>query len=906
MDRPTQTEEEIRLEDEKVKNVPWRFWGPYLSERQWGTVREDYSPYGTAWEYFPHDHARSRAYRWGEDGIAGISDLNQHLCFALTLWNGKDPILKERLFGLTGNEGNHGEDVKEYYFYLDNIPSHAYMKYLYKYSQEPFPYQDLVETNRRRNRYEFEYELLDTGVFNEDRYYDVFIEYAKRNPEEILIQFTVANRGAEAATLHLLPTLWFRNTWSWEKESHKPLITLESKTEAISVLKTSHETLGNYWIYCDHPDGVLFTENETNKERLFDVPNDSPYVKDGINQYFIHGRHDAVNPANQGTKGAIHYKLQMAPNETKVVKLVLSNRKDLSDPFGQSFDVIFNQRKQEADAFYERIASYPLSDDMRAVQRQAFAGLLWNKQCYHYNVSKWLKGDPTQPPPPEERKEGRNQHWPYVDAFDVFSMPDKWEYPWFAAWDLSFHAVSFALIDPEFAKRQLLLLTREWYMAPNGQLPAYEWSFEDVNPPVQAWAAIRVYNLEKNFYGRADRSFLERIFQKLVIYFTWWVNRKDSKGKNIFEGGFLGLDNIGAFDRTLGPPNGGILQQPDGTGWMGVYCLKLLEIALELAVDDPVYEDMATKFFEHFVDIADAINSVTGETQGLWDDQKGFYYDLLVTREGKRFRMYEDSMAGIVPLFAIAVNETEHIGGDTCPDYRRRFLWFIKNRSEKLHTIADLKTFGVKERILLAFVNSSRLKKMLNKILDENQFLSPFGVRSVSKWHHEHPFVFTVGDKEFRLDYEPAESTTVLFGGNSNWRGPIWFPLNFLLIESLKKFHYYYGDSFQMEFPIGSGKMANLWDISVELSLRMINIFLKDENGRRPVYGGLEKFQTDPHWRDYILFHEYFHGDNGAGLGASNQTGWTGLVANMIHLYGKNSLLNKKPDNNEKEALCYV
>lgn len=867
MEQKIKTEEEKRLEEAKLGKASWRLWGPYLSERQWGTVREDYSPYGNAWEYFPHDHARSRTYRWGEDGIAGISDEKQQLCFAIALWNGKDPILKERLFGLTGPEGNHGEDVKEYYFYLDNLPSHAYMKYLYKYPQEAFPYEDLVKTNRNRNRYEFEYELLDTGIFNEDRYYDVFIEYAKESSEEILIQVSIANRGPEAATLHLLPTLWFRNTWSWEKESIKPLISLDKSTQNTKVLKALHHNLGNFWFYCDHSDAIFFTENETNTNKLFYHPNTSPYVKDGFHEFLIHGKQDAINPKNQGTKSAAYYKLNIEAHEIKVIKLRLSKTENLINIFDQKFDKIFEQRKKEADDFYNQICPYPLSEDMRLVQRQALAGLLWNKQFYHYNVNTWLKGDPNQPPPPKDRQTERNHLWQNLDASDIFSMPDKWEYPWFAAWDLCFHTVAFALIDPEFAKHQLLLLTREWYMAPNGQLPAYEWNFGDVNPPVQAWAAMRIYHMEKAIHGKGDRIFLEKIFQKLVINFTWWVNRKDSKGRNIFEGGFLGLDNIGAFDRTLGPPMGGILQQPDGTGWMGMYCLKLLEIALELAEEDPVYEDMATKFFEHFVGIADAINNVMHQVQGLWDEEKGFYYGLLITPDGRFVRMYQDDMAGIVPLFAIATNESEM--SKRFPKYRERFLWFVKNRSKMLHTIADLQNLGVKERILLAFADSSRLTIMLKKILDEDQFLSPYGIRSVSKRHAQHPFIIKFGNKEFQLDYEPAESTSSLFGGNSNWRGPIWFPLNFLFVESLKKFHYYYGDSFQIEYPTGSGKMSNLWDISLEISHRLIKIFLKDENGRRPVYGGIEKFQNDPHWRDYILFHEYFHGDNGAGLGAS-------------------------------------
>jgi Glycosyl hydrolase family 63 C-terminal domain len=891
MDDHIKTEEESRLDDANLGKAPWRLWGPYLSERQWGTVREDYSPNGDVWEYFPHDHARSRAYRWGEDGIAGISDEKQQLCFALALWNGKDPILKERLFGLTNTEGNHGEDVKEYYFYLDNIPSHAYMKYLYKYPQGAFPYNDLVTTNGKRNREEPEYELLDTGIFNEDRYFDVFIEYAKADPEEILIQYSIANRGAESASLHLLPTLWFRNTWSWGLGSDKPLITLSESKKDMQVLKTSHPSIEDFWLYCDCPNAILFTDNETNKQKLFNVSNDSPHVKDGINDYFVHEQKEAVNSKNQGTKAAVHYLLQIDAGETKTVKLLLSKRANLSDPFSKEFDNIFSQRKKEADTFYQRVTPYSISDDMRNVQRQAFAGLLWNKQCYHYNVATWLKGDPTGPRSTKERQAGRNHHWINFDAYDVISMPDKWEFPWLAAWDLSFHTISLAMTDSEFAKNQLILLTREWYMPPDGQLPAYEWSFGDVNPPLQVWAALYVYQLENIIYGRKDRGFLERIFQKLVINFTWWVNRKDATGRNIFEGGFLGLDNIGAFDRTRGLPNGYILEQRDGTGWMGMYCLKLLEIALELASEDPVYEDMATKFFEHFVDIADAINNVTGQLEGLWDKEKGFYYSLLVTPDGKRLRLGQDTLAGIVPLFAIGINESDKMTKFT--DYKERFCWFIKNRKKMLHTIVDLKKIGEKERILLAFADSNKLSAILKLILDEDHFLSPYGIRSVSKLYTHHPFTIHFGEKEFKLDYEPAESKTDLFGGNSNWRGPIWFPLNYLLIESLKKFYDYYGDDFKVECPQGSGKMANLCEVSNELSTRMINIFLKDKNGLRPVYGRIEKFQNDPHWRDYILFHEYFNGDNGAGLGASNQTGWTGLVANMIHQQGEFLQKNK-------------
>lgn len=884
------TEEGRRLVEARLENGAWRLWGPYLSERQWGTVREDYSPQGTAWEYFPHDHARSRTYRWGEDGLAGISDIKQRLCFALALWNGNDPILKERLFGLTGHEGNHGEDVKEYSFYVDNVPSHSYMKHLYKYPQKAFPYEDLVAVNKSRDRLQPEYELMDTGIFDDNRYFDVFTEYAKSSPEDLFIRFTVINRGPDVASLHLLPTLWFRNTWQWEKDAPKPHLKLARK----GLIEASHPDLGNYWLYCND-DQVLFTENETNLERIFQTPNPSPYVKDSINDYLVHGKKDGVNSSNQGTKASCVYQLKLGPQESKVVTLRLSNDGSITDPFSES-DAIFAKRKLEADQFYQHVTPYPLPEDMRSVQRQAFAGLLWNKQCYHYNVNTWLKT--------AVRENLRNSTWQYLDAYDVFSMPDKWEYPWFAAWDLSFHTVALAMIDPDFAKHQLLLLTREWYMAPDGQIPAYEWNFSDVNPPVQAWGALRVYEIEKSMYGREDRNFLERMFQKLLINFTWWINRKDAAGRNIFEGGFLGLDNIGAFDRSLAPPSGGYLEQPDATGWMGMYCLNCLEIALELAEKDHVYEDIATKFFEHFVYIADAINCIRCGENGLWDVEDGFYYGVVVFPDGKILKLKENNMTGIIPLFACATNEscTENM----FPGYRRRFDWFIKNRSQMLHNIADLTKRGVEERILLAFANKTKLTRILEKVLDENQFLSPYGIRSVSKGLQKEPFVINLGDKEFRLDYEPAESTTPLFGGNSNWRGPVWFPLNFLLIESLQKFHYYFGDNLQVECPTGSGKMANLWEVSTNISYRLIQLFLKDKEGRRPVYGGIEKFQTDPYWKDYIHFHEYFNGDNGSGLGASNQTGWTSLVAKLIHQYGKYAIQHVPPKLIEREKIGHV
>ena len=886
------TNEEKKLDDARSGSIPWRRWGPYLSERQWGTVREDYSPNGTAWEYLPHDHARSRAYRWGEDGIAGISDEHQILCFALALWNGKDPILKERLFGLTGNEGNHGEDVKEYYFYLDNVPSHSYMKYLYKYPQSSYPYTDLVEENKKRTRKDFEYELLDTGIFNENRYFDVFVEYAKADPDDILIQITIANRGPNEASLHLLPTLWFRNTWSWKKGTPKPNLSLEQKTKELQVVKASHPELGDRWLYCDHPDALLFTENETNKERLFNSPNNSPYVKDGINQYIIENKKNAINPESIGTKVAADYKLQVGSQQSVTIKLRLSNKNNLSNPFTSDFDEKIKSCKADADAFYQRIAPYPLTEDMRNVQRQAFAGLLWNKQFFCYAVDEWLAGDPAQPPPPEGRKTGRNSDWWSLNASNIFSMPDKWEYPWFASWDLAFHTISLAMIDPDFAKEQLVLLTKEWYMHPNGQIPAYEWAFGDVNPPVHAWAALRVYEIEDRIYKRKDRVFLEMMFQKLVLNFTWWVNKKDAGGKNIFEGGFLGLDNVSAFDRTRDLPAGSLLEQPDGTGWMAMYCLNLLQLALELALEDPIYESMATKFFEHFVYISDAINDIGGKTTGLWDEKNSFYYGLLRTPDGGKVSVAVDTVVGIIPIFAVMPSDPEVC--NRFPGYKKRFQWFVDNKAQLVKNICNLSTKGLDAHMLFALTSPEKLKKILTKVLDENQFLSPFGIRSVSKKYEKQPFTIRIYGNQYGIDYEPAESTTGLFGGNSNWRGPVWFPPNYLFIESLQKYHYSLGNDFKVEFPVGSGNHVTLWDVSIDLSHRLVRIFLKDEKGRRPVYGGIEKFQNDPHWKDYILFHEYFHGDNGAGLGASAQTGWTSLVAKLIDQYGL-YVLEKKP-----------
>ncbi len=887
------TEEEKRLDEARLQNATWRNWGPYLSERQWGTVREDYSANEDAWNYLTHDQARSRAYRWGEDGIGGISDFKQRLCFAVALWNGKDPILKERLFGLSGSEGNHGEDVKEYYFYLDNLPSHAYMKMLYKYPQEAFPYEDLVVENGRRGRGDFEYELLDTGIFNEDHYFDVFVEYAKASVDDILIRITVANRGKESAAIHLLPTLWFRNTWSWEKGALKPTLSLKG-----AAVQADHKELGSYYLYAEKPKEWLFTDNETNKKRLFGVENDGPYVKDAFHEYLVHGNESAVNPLRKGTKAAAHFAIEVPGGNDVAVRLRLSKEGNLKDPFGKPFGEVFDARIKEADDFYQGVTPFPLQEDMRNIQRQAFAGMLWNKQYYEYDVEQWLNGDEAQPPPPADRKQGRNCHWKMLRAQNIFSMPDNWEYPWFAAWDLAFHTVTFALIDPDFAKHQLLLLTKEWMMHPDGQLSAYEWDFGDVNPPVHAWAAFRVYQIEEKKTGRKDRAFLEEIFQKLCLNFTWWVNRKDAGGRNIFEGGFLGLDNIGAFDRTKGIPEGGMFLQPDGTGWMGMYCLNLLQIALELAIDDPVYDSMAAKFLEHFIFIGDAMNS---QGEGLWDEGDGYYHGRLILPDGRNIKTPMTTFVGAIPLFAVAtsVSSDKH----PFPEYRKRFQWFIDHKPELIANIVEEVGKGADERILLCLADPDQMRKVLEKVLDEEQMFSSFGIRSVSKRLGKEPYVLNLDGKEFRLDYEPGESTIPMFGGNSNWRGPVWFPLNFLMIESIQKYHFYLGSDFKVECPKASGKELNLWDVSQEISHRLMNIFLKDERGRRPLYGGLEKFQTDPHWKDYILFHEYFHGENGAGLGASQQTGWTGLIAKMIHQYGEYVLGHKSPSQIEKKHL---
>jgi hypothetical protein len=873
------TAEETRLEESRQRTKHWKRWGPYLSERAWGTVREDYSPFGSAWDYFPHDHARSRAYRWNEDGLAGISDRHQKICFALALWNGRDPILKERIFGLTGNEGNHGEDVKEYYFYLDSTPTHSYMKYLYKYPQAEFPYGQLIDENRQRGKQASEFELINTGIFNEDRYFDVVVEYAKADVEDILIKITATNQGPEAASINLLPTIWFRNTWSWKQNGTvKPHL----RQVSAGVVELDAAGLGKRWLHCDGAPELLFTENDTNTDRLFNFNNGSTYAKDGINDYVVHGNRQAVNPELRGTKAAANYQLTIPAGESVTLRLRLTNESGSAE---KNFDQIFADRLREADEFYETVIPQNLSVDARSVMRQAFAGMLWSKQFYHYVVEQWLNGDPDTPKPPAERKKGRNREWKHLYNADVISMPDKWEYPWYAAWDLAFHCVPLALVDSEFAKDQLVLMLREWYMHPNGQLPAYEWAFGDVNPPVHAWAAWRVYKIEKKRRGVGDTVFLKRVFQKLLLNFTWWVNRKDADGMNIFQGGFLGLDNIGVFDRSAPLPTGGHLAQSDGTSWMAMYALNLLAIALELAREDPSYEDVATKFWEHFLYIAQAMNNRGDDQIKLWDEQDGFFYDVLHLPQGKPYPMKVRSMVGLIPLFAVETLEPELL--DRLPDFRRRMEWFIENRPDLTANVACMRTPGNAERRLLSIVSEDQLRRVLQIMLDENEFLSPYGVRAISRRHKDQPYVLQVNGTEHRVDYEPAESSTGLFGGNSNWRGPIWFPLNYLLIESLQKFHHYHGENFRVECPAGSGRQLSLWEVASEISKRLSRIFLRDENQRRPVFGATERFQSDPNWRDLIPFYEYFHGDNGSGVGASHQTGWTGLVAKLLQQSGE-------------------
>ena len=907
-----QSKEDQRLEEDRSRKNYWKRWGPYLSERQWGTVREDYSPGGTAWEFFPHDHARSRAYRWGEDGIGGMSDRRQMICFGLALWNGRDPILKERLFGLTGNEGNHGEDVKEYYFYQDSTPTHTYMRMLYKYPQAEFPYARLVAENRKRTRQDPEYELLDTGVFAEDRYFDVYIEYAKADVEDILIKITAANRGPEVASLHLLPSLWFRNTWSWGRDLRRPEVQRSISVPGSECAELRHWHYGKRWLLSAGQPELLFTENETNYQRLFNTGNRSPYVKDAFHEYLIRGDKAAVNPQRTGTKMAAHYAIQLGPGQSETIKLRLTDMEPLAtmdrslgsvgiitspghaypaegvpatNDFGAGFDGVFALRQKEADEFYASRVTSDLSDDAKNVMRQAFGGLMWSKQFYHYDVRTWLEGDPAGPPPPPERLKGRNKDWTHLYNDDVLSMPDKWEYPWYAAWDLGFHCIALALVDPDFAKEQLILLLREWYMHPNGQLPAYEWAFGDVNPPVHAWAAWRVYKIERRVRGVADRGFLEKVFHKLLLNFTWWVNRKDPDGMNIFQGGFLGLDNIGVFDRSAPLPTGGHLEQSDGTSWMGMYCLNMLAIALELAKEDPAYEDVASKFFEHFVNIAHAMNDMGTNGIALWDDEDGFYYDVLHLPNGGDHFMKIRSMVGLIPLFAVETLEPEII--ERLPGFKRRMQWFIDNHADVPDHIEMTQRSARGVRRLLSLANRKQLKRILSRMLDETEFLSPYGIRSLSRYHLDHPYEVRVNDHISRVDYEPAESTSGLFGGNSNWRGPIWFPLNYLLVESLQKYHHYYGEDFKVESPSRSGNETDLWEVAAEISRRLVHIFVRGKDGRRPVAGGLELFQSNPHWKDLILFHEYFHGDNGAGLGANHQTGWTGLVAKLLEQSGE-------------------
>ena len=884
------TQEEIRLEETRKGTSNWRKWGPYLSERQWGTVREDYSENGDAWNFFTHDQARSRAYRWGEDGIAGISDDKQHLCFALALWNGKDPILKERLFGLTNSEGNHGEDVKEYYFYLDSTPTHSYMKYLYKYPQAAYPYNDLVETNRRRSKNEMEYELLDTGVFNKNQYFDIFVEYAKDGPEDILVRVSAANRGPDASELHILPTLWFRNDWSnWiaasNRAAEKPILKQMEAAAGTSAVAVAHPLLGKYTLFCEGDVPLLFTENETNHERLFGQQNESPHVKDGINDCVVQGKQAAVNPDKKGTKVAAHYQINVGAAQTKVIRLRLSSSSPEQNgtPFGKQFDEVFAERLHEADEFYKSVIPPSVSEDVAKVMRQAIAGMLWSKQFFFFDGENWLDEHHSNPLHHGYRS-SRNSEWYHMLNEDVISMPDKWEYPWYAAWDLAFHTLPLSIVDPDFAKEQMELMLRASYLHPNGQMPAYEWNFSDVNPPVHAFATLFLHRTEQALGGETDVEFLKSAFNKLALNFTWWVNRKDRLGKNVFEGGFLGLDNIGVFDRSAPLPTGGYLEQADGTAWMALFSQNMLELAFELAAHDPAYEAMVLKFAQQFIYIARGMNQ-PGQN-GMWDEEDGFYYDLLRLPDGSATRLKVRSMVGLLPLCATTVIEKWQ--RERMPLVVAQFWKYLHRTPELLETMhaTGPGQFGVAERGIIALLNDERLRRILTKMLDENEFLSPHGIRSLSKFHEQHPYVFDVGGQEYRVDYLPAESNTGMFGGNSNWRGPIWMPVNALIIRALLNFYLYYGDNFKIECPTGSGKLMNLFEVSKEIADRLARIFTCDEHGHRPVYGGTEKFQSDPHWRDHILFYEYFHGDNGAGLGASHQTGWTGLVAKLIQIYG--------------------
>jgi hypothetical protein len=886
-DRSTATwssAEHRRLAEQRDDGVAWWRWGPYLAERQWGTVREDYSADGNAWGSFPHDHARSRTYRWGEDGLLGISDNHGRLCLSVALWNEADPILKERLFGLTGPEGNHGEDVKEHYFYLDAIPTHSYLRALYKYPQRAFPYADLVQENRHRGRDQPEYELVDTGIFAEDRYFDVQVEYAKASPTDLVVRITATNRGPEPAPLHVLPTLWFRNTWAWRRDDPDPgglrgTTRPELRQVAPSLVRADHPSLGTYWLACQAAPALLFTDNETNTQRLWGVPNSSRYVKDGINDAVVLGALDTTNPAGIGRKVAAHYWLMLPPGGSETILLRLCDRR-LAEPFAEAEQIV-ELRRAESDGFYaSQFGDDRMTEDERLVQRQAFAGLLWSKQFYYYEVEEWLDGDPAGPPPPDTRRHGRNSDWRHLHNADVISMPDTWEYPWYAAWDLAFHCIPLAMVDADFAKRQLILMLREWYMHPNGQIPAYEWAFGDVNPPVHAWATWRVYKIDRRINGSADRRFLERVFHKLLLNFTWWVNRKDADGHNVFQGGFLGLDNIGVFDRSAPLPTGGHLGQADGTAWMGFYCLNMLAIALELARDNPAYEDVASKFFEHFLYIAEALNNLGGMGVPLWDDDDEFFYDVLHFPDGHFQRLKVRSLVGLMPLLAVETIEPDLL--DRLPGFRRRMEWFLNHRPDLASLVSRWQEPGLGERRLLALVRGHRMKRLLKRMLDPDEFLSEYGIRAISRIHLAHPYRLDLDGASYEVRYEPGESSTGLFGGNSNWRGPIWFPINYLLVEAIQKFHHYYGDDFLVEYPTGSGEKLTLWQVAAEISRRLEAIFLRGPDGRRPVLGNVELFQSDPHWRNLVPFHEYFHGDTGRGVGASHQTGWTGLVAKLL------------------------
>jgi glycogen debranching enzyme len=867
------TEEKKRLIEDKLKEKNWRKFGPYLSERQWGTVREDYSADGDAWNYITHDAARSKAYRWGEEGIGGISDDQQQLCFAFSFWNKKDPILKERMFGLSNPEGNHGEDCKELYYYLDSTPTHSYMKMLYKYPHEEFPYQQLVEENKRRNKNETEYELYDTGVFNDNAYFDIFIEYAKNDADDILIKLTVHNRGKKTAHLHVLPTLWFRNTWSWGYDNRKP----ELFKDDDDMITINHPELGKYYFYCNGNSDLLFCENDTNTGKLYQHHQEGTF-KDGINDYLIQHNLAALNITPKGTKASVNYDLTLAGGKSQVICLRLSST-FTPEPF-EMFDAIFAKRVSEANDFYKQMQEKIDERENCLIQRQALAGMLWSKQYYYFDIDQWLNGDPGQPPPPETRKNIRNFDWKHLNNADVISMPDKWEYPWYAAWDLAFHAIPLAMVDPEFAKKQMLLLTKEWYMHPNGQLPAYEWSFGDVNPPVHGWATWRVYKIDQKLQGKADRQFLEEIFHKLLLNFTWWVNKKDYNGNNIFQGGFLGMDNIGVFDRSAQLPAGGFIEQSDGTSWMAMFTLNMLRMSLELAKENPTYQSLATKFFEHFLYIAGAMANVGNQGIDLWDEEDEFFYDVLHTHDDKRIKMKVRSMVGLIPLFAVEVLDQDMF--DSMPEFTERLQWFLKNRPDLANLISRWTEKGKGERHLLSLLRGHRMKCLLKRMLNEAEFLSEYGIRALSRYHESNPYTLSLNNTHFTVAYNPGESDSFLFGGNSNWRGPIWFPVNYLIIESLQRFYHYYGDDFLVEHPTGSGVKKTLKQIADDLSERLVNIFRKDSHGKRPVYGDNEKFQTDKNFNEYLLFYEYFQGNNGLGLGASHQSGWTGLVAKLI------------------------